>query len=58
VALTTDHRVGRSGDVDTTKAYAYYWGAALDRQRKVRRVTLPFQTDNGGLLHVFAMVLK
>lgn len=58
VALTTDHRVGKDGKVDATKAYVYYWDAALDRQRKVRSVTLPFQTDNGGLLHVFAMALK
>ena len=58
MALTTDHRVGKDGKVDATKAYVYYWDAALDRQRKVRSVTLPFQTDNGGLLHVFAMALK
>jgi len=28
------------------------------RVGKVRSVTLPYQTDNGGLLHVFAMALK
>ncbi len=58
VALTTDHRVGKSGATDTTKAYVYYWDAALDKHRSVKSVTLPFQTDNGGVLHVFSMALK
>nr|WP_269758483.1 glycoside hydrolase domain-containing protein [Variovorax sp. E3] len=58
IALTTDHRVSKSGSVDTTKAYVYYWDAALDKQRTVKSVTLPYQTDNGALMHVFAMTLK
>ncbi|MFH0129682.1 GH92 family glycosyl hydrolase [Variovorax sp. VaC1] len=58
VALTTDHRVDKSGKADTTKAFVFYWDAALDKQRMVKSVTLPFQTDNGAVMHVFAMTLK
>ncbi|MEO6921921.1 MAG: GH92 family glycosyl hydrolase [Collimonas sp.] len=58
IALTSAHRVDQNGNTDSTKAYVYYWDATLDKQRKVKSITLPYQTDNGALMHVFAMQLK
>ncbi len=58
VALTSAHRVDQNGNTDSTKAYVYYWDAKLDQQRQVKSITLPYQTDNGAVMHVFAMELK
>ncbi|MDB5766984.1 MAG: Alpha,2-mannosidase [Collimonas fungivorans] len=58
IALTSAYRVDQNGNADTTKAYVFYWDAQLDKKRTVKSVTLPYQTDNGALMHVFAMTLK
>ena len=58
IALTSAHRVDQNGNSDNTKAYVYYWDAQLDQKRTVKSITLPYQTDNGAVMHVFAMALK
>jgi hypothetical protein len=58
IALTTGHRLDKTGNVDPTKAYVYYWDTAIDSKHAVKSITLPFQTDSGSQLHIFSIAVQ